>query len=180
MQPSSFLCDFNRFATLSVVSAYQPQDLDLLEKTVLGVLSVGLPPSKSAGSDAFRVDHVCAVAAALQETEDREAYLGPDNMRVIPEFRARLRAAIESLEAKGLVTSNVVPGMPAAAGGFEEGLMLDMVDPDEHPTLLDRYLSQLCMEELFNVPAVYPYLMERYAASGEVWRRLRDGGYARD
>jgi hypothetical protein len=36
------------------------------------------------------------------------------------------------------------------------------------------------MEQLFNVPAVYPYLMERYASSGEVWRRLREGGYARD
>ena len=162
------------------MSAYQTEDLDLLEKTVLGVLSVGLPPSKSAGSDTFRVDHVCAVVAALQETEDREAYLGPDNLHVIPEFRSRLRAAIESLEAKGLVTSNTAPGMPAAAGGYEAGLVLDLVDPDEHPTLLDRYLSQLCMEELFNVPAVYPYLIERYAASGEVWRRLRDGGYARD
>ena len=159
---------------------YQPEDLDLLERTVLGVLSVGLPPSKSAGSDTFRVDHVCAVIAALQETEDREAYLGPDNVRVIPEFRERLRKAIESLEEKGLVTANAPAGMPAAAGGYEEGLMLDLVDPDEHPTLLDRYLSQLCMEELFNVPAVYPFLMERYAASGEVWRRLRDGGYARD
>jgi hypothetical protein len=36
------------------------------------------------------------------------------------------------------------------------------------------------MEQLFNIPAVYPYLMERYSSSGEVWRRLREGGYARD
>jgi hypothetical protein len=67
--------------------------------------------------------------------------------------------------------------MPAAAGGFEQGLALDLVDPDEHPVLLDRYLGQLCMEELFRIPAVYPFLMDRYARSGEVWRRLREGGY---
>ena len=29
------------------------------------------------------------------------------------------------------------------------------------------------------VPAVYPFLMDRYSASGEVWRRLRQAGYAR-
>ncbi|MEX1104456.1 MAG: hypothetical protein WED87_09405, partial [Dehalococcoidia bacterium] len=70
-------------------------------------------------------------------------------------------------------------GMPAAAGGFEAGLQIDLVNPDEHPALLDRYLGQLCMEKLFNIPAVYPYLMERYSRSGEVWRRLRDAGYQR-
>ncbi|MEO8538988.1 MAG: hypothetical protein ABI577_04545 [bacterium] len=163
------------------MATYQPEDLDPLERTVLGVLSIGLPPSKSAGSDTFRVDYVCAVIAAMQETEDREAYLGPDNLRVVPEFRERLKAAIQSLEEKGLVVANQPgPGMPAAAGGYEAGLVLDLVDPDEHPTLLDRFLSQLCMEFLFNVPAVYPFLIERYAASGEVWRRLREAGYARD
>ncbi|MCC7087883.1 MAG: hypothetical protein IT295_01920, partial [Dehalococcoidia bacterium] len=71
-------------------------------------------------------------------------------------------------------------GEPAAAGGFEAGLQIDLVDPDEHPAVLDRYLAQLCMEQLFNIPAVYPYLMDRYAASGEVWRQLREDGYARD
>ncbi|MEP6872433.1 MAG: hypothetical protein ABI939_11375, partial [Anaerolineaceae bacterium] len=65
----------------------------------------------------------------------------------------------------------------AAAGGFEAGLQIDVVNPDEQPAVLDRYLAQLCMEKLFNVPAVYPFLMERYSASGEVWRRLRADGY---
>ena len=160
--------------------AYQPEDLDELERTVLGVLSVGLPPSKSVGSDTFRVDHVCAVVAGLRESGEKTAFLGDDHVRVVPAFRARLRTAIESLEAKGLVTTASEPGLPAPVGGYEEGLLIDLVDPDEHPTLLDRHLSQLCMEELFQMPAVYPFLIERYAASGEVWRRLRDGGYARD
>lgn len=157
---------------------YQPEDLDVLERTLLGVLSVGLPPAKAAGSDTFRVDHVTAVIAGMQEA-NRDAYLAADGERVTAEFRARLRATIAGLEEKGLVTAPV-SGMPAAAGGFEAGLVLDLVEPDEQPIVLDRYLSQLCMEVLFNIPEVYPFLMERYSASGEVWRRLRAGGYARD
>ncbi|WBL34805.1 hypothetical protein O0235_08345 [Tepidiforma flava] len=156
--------------------AYQPEDLDPVERALLGVLSVGLPPSRAAGSDTFRVDHVTAVVVSLAATGERGAHLAEDGVRVTAEFRARLRAAVESLTAKGLVMQQAA-GMPAAAGGYESGLRLDLVDPDEHPVVLDRYLSQLCMEHLFNIPAVYPYLMERYSASGEVWRRLRAGGY---
>ena len=160
------------------MATYQPEDLEPLEVALLWVLSVGLPPARAAGSDTFRVDHVTAVVAGLHAEGRVGRFLGPDGRRVLPQFRAELRQAIEALAAKGLVAAQ--PGdMPAAAGGFEAGLELDLVDPDEHPALLDRYLAQLCMEKLFNVPAVYPYLMERYAASGEVWRRLREGGYAR-
>ena len=156
--------------------AYSPEDLDVLERIVLGVMCVGLPPSRAAGDDTFRVDHVAAVTAGLAEGGERHAHLREDGVRATAEFRARLRAAIESLEAKGLVTSQA-PGMPAAAGGYEAGLAIDLVDPDEHPVVLDRYLAQQCMETLFQQPAVYPYLMERYARSGEVWRRLREEGY---
>ena len=161
-----------------MVTAYQPEDLEPLEVALLGVLCVGLPPSRSAGDDRFRVDHVAAVVSSLQEYGEADHNLQADGVAVQSAFRSRLRAAIESLAAKGLVAAQA-PGMPAAAGNFEAGLQVDMVNPDEHPAVLDRYLAQLCMEELFNVPAVYPYLMERYAASGEVWRRLREAGYAR-
>lgn len=155
---------------------YTPDDLEPLERVVLGVMCVGLPPSRAAGDDTFRVDHVAAVAAALADGGERSAYLREDGIRATPEFRARLRSAIESLEAKGLVTSQA-PGMPAAPGGYEAGLAVDLVDPDEHPVVLDRYLAQQCMETLFQQAAVYPFLIERYASSGEVWRRLRDQGY---
>ena len=157
---------------------YNPEDLAPLEVALLGVLCLGLPPSRSAGSDTFRVDHVTAVVAGLFETGAHAANLGPDALRVTPDFAARLHAAIDALAAKELVLRQV-PGMPAAAGGYEAGLLLDLVNPDEQPAVLDRYLAQLCMEKLFNVPEVYPFLMERYAASGEVWRRLREDGYAR-
>ncbi|OAI39869.1 hypothetical protein AYO38_06755 [bacterium SCGC AG-212-C10] len=157
---------------------YNPEDLDALEVALLGVLCVGLPPSRSAGSDTFRVDHVTAVVAGLQRDGDRAQYLAADGLAITPEFRQSLRATISGLQEKGIVAAQEA-GMPAAAGGFEEGLVIDVVNPDEHPALLDRFLGQLCMEQLFNVPAVYPYLMERYAASGEVWRRLREDGYQR-
>lgn len=156
---------------------YRPEDLAPLEVALLGVLCVGLPPSRAAGSDTFRIDHVTAEVASLQETGSRGAFLAADGTAVTPAFRARLRETILALQAKEVVASQ--PGdLPAAAGGFEAGLEIDLVNPDEHPALLDRYLGQLCMEQLFNIPAVYPYLMERYAASGEVWRRLRERGYA--
>lgn len=159
--------------------AFQPEDLDATEKALLGVLCLGLPPSRAAGSDTFRVDHVTAVVSGLLHQGDGAINLQPGSDQVTPAFRAELRAAINSLTEKGIVAEQAA-GMPAAAGGYEAGLAIDLVNPDEHPALLDRYLGQLCMEELFNVPAVYPYLMERYSKSGEIWRRLRDEGYGRD
>ena len=151
---------------------YQPEDLTDLEVAVLGVLSVGLPPSRAAGSDTFRVDHVVAVVHGLQTTGQADQHLGPDGVHISTGFARELGAALDSLQAKELVVRQAA-GMPAAAGGYEAGLLIDMVNPDEQPAVLDRYLSQLCMEKLFNVPAVYPFLMGRYSASGEVWRPIR-------
>lgn len=156
---------------------YQPEDLTPLERCLLGVLMVGLPPSRAAGSDTFRVDHVTAVVFGLETAEAPALFLGDDGVHVTEAFRADLRSAIESLAEKEIVTQPA-GGMPAAAGGFEAGLEVDLVNPDEHPAVLDRYLAQASMELLFRNAAVYPFLMERYAASGEVWRRLREGGYA--
>lgn len=154
--------------------AYNPEDLDEIEVALLGVLCVGLPPARVAGSDTFRVDHVTAVVASLAQGGDGRAFLGVDGVHVTREFGQRLKATIVGLIDKQLVAHQAA-GMPAAAGTFEEGMALDLVDPDEHPAVLDRYLAQLCMEQLFNIPAVYPVLMERYAASGEAWRRIADG-----
>lgn len=157
---------------------YNPEDLTSLEVTLLGVLCVGLPPPRSAGSDTFRVDHVAAVVDGLLSEGRKEANLGPDAVHVTPDFAERLRATIESLIAKELVIRQTA-GMPAPAGGYEEGLLIDLVNPDDHPAVVDHYLAEQCMEQLFKVPAVYPFLMERYSTSGEVWRRLREAGYAR-
>ena len=155
--------------------AYNPEDLDEIEVALLGVLCLGLPPARVAGSDTFRVDHVTAVVASLAGGGDGREFVGEDGVHVTREFGETLRGAIARLVEKQLVAHQAA-GMPAAAGTFEEGMALDLVNPDEHPAVLDRYLAQLCMEQLFNIPAVYPVLMERYAASGEVWRRIADGG----
>lgn len=158
--------------------AYNPEDLNDLEIALLGVLCVGLPPARAAGSDTFRVDHVTAVIADLAQGGDGQANLRDDGVHVTPGFAETLRASIAALEEKQIVVRQE-SGMPAAAGTYEGGIPIDLVNPDEHPAVLDRYLAQTCMEMLFNIPAVYPVLMERYAASGEVWRRLRERGYAR-
>lgn len=159
--------------------AVSPSDLEPVQVALLGVLSAGLPPSRAAGSDTFRVDHVTAVITALGDGHARAANLLDGSEAITPEFRSRLREAILDLESRGIVTQQAA-GMPAAAGGYEAGLAIDLVNPDEQPVVLDRYLAQMCMEALFNIPPVYPYLMERYAAAGEVWRRIREGGYAAD
>ncbi|MFN0093465.1 MAG: hypothetical protein ACKVVT_01635 [Dehalococcoidia bacterium] len=155
------------------------RDLAPLDIALLGVLCIGLPPSKTAGDDRFRVDHVTAVVASLAATGEPAAHLGPDGVAITQAFRADLRAAIQGLMAREVVAYQPA-GMPAAVGGFEAGLEVDMVNPDEQPALLDRTLGQECMEQLFNIPAVYPFLMDRYVKSGEVWRRVRDAGYQRD
>lgn len=156
--------------------AVRAGDLELVERVVLGVLSVGLPPSRAAGDDTFRVDHVVAISTALSEDEAADTYLREDGIRVQQAFRDRLRASIESLAEQELVTTQPAE-MPAAAGGYDATLAIDLIDPDEHPVVLNRNLSQECMETLLRDKRVYSYLMERYAKSGEVWRRLRDEGY---
>lgn len=155
---------------------YEPGDLEPLEVALLGVLCIGLPPSR-ASDDTFRVDHVTAVVAGLQQRDRGDVHLLPDGVSIEPEFRLALRGSIQSLAAKSILTSPA-PDMPAAPGGYDPGLQVDVVNPDEHPILIDSYLGQACMEVLFKIPAVYPYLMDRYSKSGEVWRRLREAGYA--
>ncbi len=155
---------------------YEPNDLEPLEIALLGVLCVGLPPSRAA-DETFRIDHVTAVVAGLREEGRADVYLAAGGSSVTPEFRLALRGAVASLTAKSIVTSQAA-GMPAAPGGYDASLQVDVVTPDDYPILIDSYLAQACMEILLKIPAVYPYLMERYASSGEVWRRLREAGYA--
>ena len=150
-----------------------PDDLAAIERALLGVLCVGLPPARAAGDDAFRVDRVTARVLGLLEG-DGARHLDGD--RATAAFRQQLREAMAALAAAGVLADQPA-GAPLAAGGVDPALALDVVEPDAHPAVLDRHLAQECMESLFAVKAVYPYLMERYAASGTVWRRLRADGY---
>ena len=155
---------------------HRADDLDDVEVALLGVLCLGLPPSRAAGDDTFRVDHVTAVVVSLVTEGHAEAFLAEDGLRVTTGFRQRLREAIAGLAAKEVVAHQPA-GMPAAAGGFEAGLLVDLVNPDEQPAVLDRWLAQQCMERLLNQPLVYPYLMGRYVKAGEFWQTAREAGY---
>ena len=158
--------------------AYNVADLAPIEIALLGVLCLGLPPSRAAGDDTFRVDHVTAVAEALMAALDPSTFLESDGVRVSRSFSDRLRVAIASLTAKEILIQQAI-GMPSAPGGYEAGLLIDMVTPDEHPVVMDRYLAQQCMETLFRMPTVYPFLMLQYTRSGEFWQKARADGYGR-
>ena len=152
------------------------EDLTSDEQVILGVLCVGLPPSRAAADEHFRVDHVTAVICSLFETGEDATYLDADNITVLANFRTRLRSVISDLAERGILADQPA-GLPSPPGSFEAGLSVDLVNPDEHPAVLDRFLAQQCMEILLRNPVVYPYLMGRYSASGEVWRKLREEGY---
>ena len=155
---------------------FRPEDLTSDEQAILGVLCVGLPPARAAEDEHFRVDHVTAVVCSLFETGESTAYLDKDEITVLPVFRNRLREVISSLAGRGILADQP-PGMPSPPGSFEAGLAIDLVNPDEHPAVLDRVLAQQCLEVLLRNSVIYPYLMERYSASGEIWRKLREQGY---
>jgi hypothetical protein len=155
---------------------FRPDDLTSDEQALLGVLCVGLPPARAAGDEHFRVDHVTAVVCSLFETGENAAYLDEDELTVLSVFRTRLKNVISNLADRGILADQPA-GMPAPPGSFEAGLAIDLVNPDEHPAVLDRVLAQQCMEVLLRNSVIYPYLMERYSASGEVWRKLREQGY---
>ena len=102
--------------------------------------------------------------------------LDEDELTVLSVFRTRLKNVISNLADRGILADQPA-GMPAPPGSFEAGLAIDLVNPDEHPAVLDRVLAQQCMEVLLRNSVIYPYLMERYSASGEIWRKLREQGY---
>lgn len=151
--------------------------LDDIEVAFLGVLSLGLPPSRAAADDTFRVDHCTAVVEGLREAGDPGRYLADGGPAIDPGFATSLREAIDSLARRGILLEQPA-GMPAAPGGFLAGMLLDLVNPDVQPTVADRGLAQQCMDHLLSNPRVYPFLMRQYARAGEFWRRAREQGYA--
>ncbi len=151
-------------------------DLSSIEIALLGVLSLGLPPSRAAGDDTFRVDHCTAVVAGIEESANPSEYLAGAGPRVGQVFAARLEDAIASLTDRGLLADQPA-GMPAPPGGFEPGLAVDVVNPDSHPAVIDRWLGQRCLDALLAKPGVYGFLMNQYARAGEFWRSAREAGY---
>ncbi len=162
-----------------MAKAYTPADLTPLEKTYLGVLATGIVPARLARDESLRMDHVTAVCLAIVEGKPRDTYLVDEGPDVAPEFRAALTEAALGLDAKGIISAGPPP--PDVLGGPDimRPKAPPVIDFDQHPRIWDRYLGHECMEELFQNPDVYPFLMAKYQDSGEVWGRLYHEGYGR-
>ncbi|HJP41398.1 MAG TPA: hypothetical protein QGF35_06805 [Dehalococcoidia bacterium] len=156
--------------------AAEVSDLEELEVAVLGVLSLGLPPSRAAGDETFRVDHCVAVVEGLRRNGSATSHLVDGGPAIASTFAESLAGAMASLEVKGLVVAQP-HGLPAAPGEFDTGLEIDVVNPDTHPAVLDRRLAQQCLDRLLGLKDVYPFLMQQYARAGEFWRSARASGY---
>lgn len=160
-------------------NAYTPADLTVIEKTYLGVLATGIVPARLAKDDTLRMDFITAVCLAAVEGKPRASYLVGDGPEVTPEFAAALTAAVLGLDAKGILSAGAPP--PDVLGGPEimRPKAPPVIDFDQHPRIWDRFLGHACMEEMFQNPDVYPFLMGKYQDSGEVWGRLYREGYGR-
>ena len=151
-------------------------DLSSIEIALLGVLSLGLPPSRAAGDDTFRVDHCTAVVAGIEESANPSEYLAGAGPRVGQVFAARLEDAIASLTDRGLLADQPA-GMPAPPGGFEPGPAVDVVNPDSPPAVLDRGLGPRCLHALPGKPGAPGCLRTHSPRAGEFWRSARETGY---
>jgi hypothetical protein len=58
-------------------------------------------------------------------------------------------------------------------------MVLTTIETSKNPTVFDRHLSGICMEDLLSHPdrEIYRFLMDRYAESGLHWQRLMRAGY---
>jgi hypothetical protein len=159
-------------------------DLSLLEQTFLGVLGCGIVPASLARDESFRLDYVTAVAHALREGLPREAYLqAPGAFHVKPEFTFRLQQAMESLDEKRIIGLHEPAAPPPELLGTRRvpgpDMVLTTIETSKNPTVFDRHLSGVCMEDLLSHPdrELYRFLMDRYAESGLHWQRLMRAGY---
>lgn len=152
-----------------------PEALSELERVTLGVLGAGLAPADLANDPTLRLDYVTAVSLALQRGLSETAYLEPGGGQARRDFQRELTDALYDLEQKGVL----------GVGGPPPGLMLDgSVQPpvrparvevanfDQPPKVFDRYLAGRCLDELLRQPAVYHFVMGKYADSSEVWQRV--------
>ena len=149
-----------------------PTDLTLLERTYLGVVDAGMVPARLAGDPTLRTDHVTAVCLALREDKAAAAYLSADGVEPAGEFVAALTAAVHALDARGVISAAPPPGDLLLSPDVPRSAPPAVIDFEQRPRILDRFLAHQCLEELFGDGRVYPFLMGKYQDSGEVWARL--------
>lgn len=152
-----------------------------LEQVYLGVLALGLPSSKLAGDEFLRVDYLAAVAYALVRDEAPRSYLQREGPQCATEFEDDLRLAVRSLAAKDVLALETPPAGMGMIALHDRSALLDQnqeADLAEPAFVLDRFLSQQCLEALLRNREAYSFLMGLYAQTSEVWQRLRAEGYA--
>lgn len=156
---------------------YQPSDLSDLERLFLGVLALGLPPATLAGDASFRLDTLCASAAALADGREEDALLDEEG-HAEQGFERRLAEAVFELDRKHVISLGAPPGINVTLmGGIEDASGWRGVNYEQAPRIFDKYLAHDALESLMRQPAVNRYLMRKYGDGSEVWQRLMSEGY---
>jgi hypothetical protein len=159
--------------------SYKLEDISSLQRVVLGVLALGLPPASLAKDTTLRLDVLAASVTALEEGQAEEHYLDPAGGTVTAEFDAQLTAAVIDLDKKGIISLGAPPGINVAMmGGIGDADGWRRVNFEQSPRIFDKYLAHECLEALLRQPEVHRYLMRKYGESSEVWQRLMREGYA--
>ena len=156
------------------VAALNPSDLTELERVTLGVLGAGLAPSSVAHDDSFRLDVLTATSLALLRGLSESAFLAADGTATAA-FQRELSDAYYDLDAKRILGLGGPPVDALIMPGAEAERRVDrgpLANFAQHPTVFDRYLAGRCLDELLRNPAVYRYIMGKYAESSEVWQRV--------
>lgn len=152
-------------------------DLTPYERTYLGVVAIGLPPHTLVGDPWLRLDYLTAVSQALREGKPATAYLLGEGPEPQPDFLTVVKGAVWSLEEKGVIGTTppvVLFAFDVSRPGPPD---FTKIDPNIPPIVFDRYLAHRCLDELLANPAVYQFLMGKYAESSEHWQRLVEHGY---
>ena len=156
------------------MTIYNPNELGELERVLLGVLGAGLAPSSVAGDPTLRLDYLTAVSLALLRGLPRETYLKPESAQATEAFQRELTDALYDLEDCKILGVNAPPldmllgpeAPPAKRSGHEP-----IANFDRYPKVFDRYLTGRCVDEILKHPAVYRFIMDKYAESSEVYQQ---------
>jgi len=155
-----------------------PEDLTALERTYLGVLSLGLVPADLARESRYRLERITAICHAMLQELPVETFLGEQADTANERICQEMRTAMIDLDRKGVIGAGppqdlmILKPSPEAIDTAYGNL-----DINRPPPIFDRFLAQRCMELLMERDEIRRFLMVMYADSGEVWGDLYKQGY---
>jgi hypothetical protein len=151
-----------------------PGDLSEIEQVLLGVLGAGLAPSSVAGDPSLRLDYLTAVSLALVRGLPREAYLVPGGATATQAFQRELTDALYGLEERKILGVGAPPADVLLTPEIEQPARSThepVANFDYYPKVFDRYLTGRCVDTLLRNPAVYRFIMDKYADSSEIYQK---------